>query len=58
MRLQSLSIQPSLMGYVAKGIALYGKKEIQDANNAFEIASMFTDGDLRTIQSLFLIKAG
>jgi len=45
------------MGYISKGIALCGKKRVQDAINAFDLASTFIDGDSKTIHSLYLIKA-
>jgi hypothetical protein len=46
------------MGYVSKGIALCGKKQVWNANKAFDFASTFTDGDPSTIHFLFLAKAG
>jgi len=52
-----LSIQPSLMGYISKGIALCGKKQVRDAKRAFDVAFTFTDGDSKTIHFLFMIKA-
>ncbi|KAG2149068.1 uncharacterized protein EDB93DRAFT_358436 [Suillus bovinus] len=55
--LMSIRIQPSLTGYTSKGIALCGKKHFKDAMRAFDLASMFTDGDLKTIHRLLLIKA-
>lgn len=58
MTTQSLSIQPTLTGYIAKGIALYGKKQGQDAEKAFDIAFMFTKEDSKTVHFLLLIKAG
>ena len=45
------------MGYISQGIALCGKKRVQDAKNAFDLASTFIDGDSKTIHSLYLIKA-
>ncbi|KAG1750592.1 WD40-repeat-containing domain protein [Suillus paluster] len=55
---KSLSIRPSLTGYVAKGIALYGKQQVLDATTAFDLAFTFafTDGDSKTPFFLFLIK--
>jgi len=44
------------MGYISKGIALCGKKQVRDANRAFDLASTFTDPN--TIHLLFLIKVG
>ncbi|OAX35520.1 hypothetical protein K503DRAFT_802760 [Rhizopogon vinicolor AM-OR11-026] len=51
---KSVSIQPSLAGYISQGIALCGKKLLQDAMNAFDLAFMFTDGDSETILLLLL----
>ncbi|OAX43937.1 hypothetical protein K503DRAFT_795868 [Rhizopogon vinicolor AM-OR11-026] len=39
---KSLSIQPSLMGYISKGIALFGIKQIRDATQAFDLAFTFS----------------
>ncbi|OAX35524.1 WD40 repeat-like protein [Rhizopogon vinicolor AM-OR11-026] len=55
--LKSVSIQPSLMGYASQGIALCGKGLLRDAMKAFDLASMFTDGDPKTIHFLLLVKA-
>ncbi|KAG1731842.1 uncharacterized protein EDB91DRAFT_709100 [Suillus paluster] len=58
---ESLSIRPSLTGYLAKGIALCGKQQLWDAMKAFDLAFtftfMFTDGYSKTAHFLFLIKA-
>jgi WD40 repeat protein len=54
---QSINIQPSLAGHVSEGIALCGKKQVLAARISFDIASMFTNGDLKTDHFLFLIKA-
>ncbi|KAG2128630.1 uncharacterized protein EDB93DRAFT_1256628 [Suillus bovinus] len=40
--IKSINIQPSLVGYISKGIALYGKRHIQDAKIAFDLASIFS----------------
>jgi hypothetical protein len=45
-----------LTGYISRGIALCGKGQIQDAIDAFDLATMFTNGQSKTI--LLLIKAG
>jgi hypothetical protein len=45
------------MGYISKGIALCGKKQIRDANKAFDLAFTFADGESKTIYFLFLAKA-
>ncbi|KAJ8585522.1 WD40 repeat-like protein [Rhizopogon salebrosus TDB-379] len=54
---KSLSIRPSLMGYISKGIALCGKTQVRDAKQAFDLASVFTDGDPKTYHIIFLIKS-
>ncbi|OAX39581.1 hypothetical protein K503DRAFT_799531 [Rhizopogon vinicolor AM-OR11-026] len=54
---KSISIQPSFIGYVSKGISLCGKKQVRDAKRAFDLASIFTDGDPKTYHLLFLIKS-
>ncbi|KAG2055117.1 WD40 repeat-like protein [Suillus hirtellus] len=53
---QSISIQPSLAGHISKGIALCGKKQVLAARISFDLASMFTNRDLKTNHFLFLIK--
>ncbi|KAG2364291.1 hypothetical protein BDR07DRAFT_1402050 [Suillus spraguei] len=55
--IESISIQPSLTGYISKGIALCGKGRILEARAAFDVASMYTDQDSETIHFLLLIKA-
>ncbi|KAG2054938.1 WD40 repeat-like protein [Suillus hirtellus] len=55
--IQSVSIQPSLVGHISKGIALCGKKQVLAARIPFDLASMFTNRDLKTDHFLFLIKA-
>jgi hypothetical protein len=45
------------MGYISKGIALCGKTQVRDAKEAFDLASIFTDGDPKTYHIIFLIKA-
>ncbi|KAG1731850.1 WD40-repeat-containing domain protein [Suillus paluster] len=55
--IKSLSLRPSLSGYVAKGIALCGKQQLLDAMKAFDLAFTFTDGYSKTAHFLFLIKA-
>jgi ribosomal protein L31 len=54
--IKSISIQPSLTGYISKGIALCGKGCISNARAAFDVASMYTDQDPETIHFLLLIK--
>ncbi|KAG2359619.1 hypothetical protein BDR07DRAFT_1378581 [Suillus spraguei] len=51
------SIQPSLTGYISKGIALCGKGHVREAQIAFDAASMFTVQDSGTNHFLLLIKA-
>jgi hypothetical protein len=53
----SISIRHSFTGYTSKGIALCGKKHIKDIMKAFDLASMFTDRDMKAIHCLLLIKA-
>ncbi|KAG2354024.1 hypothetical protein BDR07DRAFT_1431077, partial [Suillus spraguei] len=54
---KSISIQPSLTGYISKGIALCGKGHVREARIAFDAASMFTNQDSGTNQFVLLIKA-
>jgi tetratricopeptide (TPR) repeat protein len=53
---KSITIQPSLAGYIFKGIALCGQGHIRDARIAFDIASMFTNEDSKTVHFLLLVK--
>jgi hypothetical protein len=53
---QSISIHPSLTGYISKGIALSGKGHVREARAAFDVASMFTNQDSKATHFLFLIK--
>ncbi|KAG2743305.1 hypothetical protein P692DRAFT_201795013 [Suillus brevipes Sb2] len=55
--IKSISIQPSLTGYISKGIALCGKGLVREARAAFDVASMFTNKDSNTNHFLLLIKA-
>ncbi|KAG2345923.1 hypothetical protein BDR05DRAFT_960217 [Suillus weaverae] len=55
--IKSVSIQPSLTGYISKGIALCGQGHIRDARVVFDVASMFTNQDSETNHFLLLIKA-
>ncbi|KAG2142871.1 uncharacterized protein EDB93DRAFT_1252134 [Suillus bovinus] len=50
-------IQPSLTGYISKGIALCGNGRVPDARAAFDVASMYTDRDPQILHLLLLIKA-
>ncbi|KAG1731764.1 hypothetical protein EDB19DRAFT_1317616 [Suillus lakei] len=54
---KSLAIQPSLWGYISKGIALCGNEQLWDAMEAFDLAITFSDRDPITIDLLLLIKA-
>ncbi|KAG1787973.1 uncharacterized protein HD556DRAFT_1448301 [Suillus plorans] len=54
--IKSISIQPSLTGYISKGIALCGKGRVPDARAAFDVASMYTDKDSQILHFLLLIK--
>jgi tetratricopeptide (TPR) repeat protein len=53
--IKSLTICPSLTGYIAQGIALCGKQLVKDARTAFDLAFTFTDGI--SDATFFLIKA-
>ncbi|KAG1812741.1 hypothetical protein EV424DRAFT_76205 [Suillus variegatus] len=55
--MKSISIRPSLTGYISKGIALCGKGHIPDARATFDVASMYTDQDPQILHFLLLIKA-
>ncbi|KAG2142890.1 uncharacterized protein EDB93DRAFT_598081 [Suillus bovinus] len=54
--IKSISIQPSLTGYISKGIALCGTGHVRSARVAFDVASMYTKQDSQTIYFLLLIK--
>ncbi|KAG2354570.1 hypothetical protein BDR07DRAFT_1429020 [Suillus spraguei] len=54
---KSISIEPSLTGFISKGIAFCGKGHISDARAAFDVASTYTNQDLQTTHFLLLIKA-
>ncbi|KAG0694178.1 hypothetical protein DFH29DRAFT_336313 [Suillus ampliporus] len=54
---KSVAIQPSLTGYISKGIALCGKGQVCGARTAFDIAFMFTNEDSKTLHFLLLVKA-
>ncbi|KAG1855190.1 WD40-repeat-containing domain protein [Suillus subalutaceus] len=54
---KSISIRPSLMGYISKGIALCGSGQLWGAMEAFDLASVFSNRDPMTIDLLLLIKA-
>ncbi|KAG2342511.1 hypothetical protein BDR05DRAFT_348619 [Suillus weaverae] len=55
--IKSVSIQPSLTGFISKGIALCGQGHVREARAAFDVASMFTNQDSETNHFLLLIKA-
>ncbi|KAG2345791.1 hypothetical protein BDR05DRAFT_960065 [Suillus weaverae] len=55
--IKSISIQPSLTGFISKGIALCGQGHVWEARAAFDVASMFTNQDSETNHFLLLIKA-
>ncbi|KAG2747698.1 TPR-like protein, partial [Suillus brevipes Sb2] len=55
--IKSISIRPSLTGYVSKGIALCGKGLVREARAAFDVASIFMKEDSATSHLLLLIKA-
>ncbi|KAG2049768.1 hypothetical protein BDR06DRAFT_961027, partial [Suillus hirtellus] len=54
--MNSINIEPSLTGYISKGIALCGKGRMPDARAAFDIASMYMDQDPQILHFLLLIK--
>jgi tetratricopeptide (TPR) repeat protein len=54
--IQSISIRPSLTGHISKAIALCGRKHVLAARISFDLASLFTNGDLKIDHLLFLIK--
>ncbi|KAG1745701.1 WD40-repeat-containing domain protein [Suillus lakei] len=54
---ESIAIQPSLMGFISKGIALCGKEMIWHAMEAFNLAFIFSKNDPATTTLLRLIKA-
>jgi hypothetical protein len=54
---ESISIRPSLIGYISKGIALCGKGQVCEARIAFGVASVFTNQDSNTNHFLLLNKA-
>ncbi|KAG2033399.1 WD40-repeat-containing domain protein [Suillus americanus] len=54
---KSVSIEPSLIGYIAKGLALCGNQQVHDAMAAFDLAFTFTNANPKTTHFLFLIKA-
>ncbi|KAG1882428.1 hypothetical protein F4604DRAFT_425327 [Suillus subluteus] len=55
--IRSITIQPSLIGYISKGIALCGKGHVRDARTAFNLAFIFTNEDTKTIYFLLLVKS-
>ncbi|KAG1771660.1 WD40-repeat-containing domain protein [Suillus placidus] len=54
---KSIAIQPSLLGYISKGIALCGNDQLWDAMEVFDLAFLFSNRDQVTIDLLLLIKA-
>ncbi|KAG2354882.1 hypothetical protein BDR07DRAFT_1427965 [Suillus spraguei] len=55
--IKSISIRPSLAGYISKGIALYGRGHAREARVAFDVASIYTNQDSGITHFLLLIKA-
>ncbi|KAG0701114.1 hypothetical protein DFH29DRAFT_876116 [Suillus ampliporus] len=53
----SIATQPSLFGYISKGIALCGNDNLLDAMEAFDLACVFSDRHPITADLLLLIKA-
>ncbi|KAG0705284.1 hypothetical protein DFH29DRAFT_1077689 [Suillus ampliporus] len=54
---KSVTIQPSLIGYISQSIALCGKGQVCNARTAFDLAFMFTNEDSTTTHFLLLVKA-
>ncbi|OAX42738.1 hypothetical protein K503DRAFT_853745 [Rhizopogon vinicolor AM-OR11-026] len=54
---QSITIQPSLIRYISKGIVLCGKEQLWDAMEAFDLGFVFSNRDPMAINILLLIKA-
>ncbi|KAG1890913.1 WD40-repeat-containing domain protein [Suillus subluteus] len=54
---KSIAIQPSLLGYISKGIALCGKDQLCSAMEAFDLSSVFLNYDPIAIDLVLLIKA-
>ncbi|KAG1790421.1 uncharacterized protein HD556DRAFT_1446150 [Suillus plorans] len=54
--IKSISIKPSLTGYISKAIALCGQGHVRNARAAFDVASIYTDQNPQTIHFLLLIK--
>ncbi|KAG1774403.1 heterokaryon incompatibility protein-domain-containing protein [Suillus placidus] len=55
--IKSISIQPSLTGFISKGIALCGQGHVREARAVFDVASISTDQNLKTNHFLLLTKA-
>ncbi|KAG2069789.1 WD40 repeat-like protein [Suillus decipiens] len=55
--LKSISIHPSLIGCISKGIALCGKRQFQNAMKAFDLGFLFVDTNIKKTHLLLLIKA-
>ncbi|KAG1746771.1 uncharacterized protein EDB91DRAFT_1245943 [Suillus paluster] len=55
--IKSISIKPSLMGYISKGIALCEKGQFRDSMQVFDMAFMFANEDSKIIYFILLIKA-
>ncbi|KAG2360568.1 hypothetical protein BDR07DRAFT_1412015 [Suillus spraguei] len=54
---KSIAIQPSLLGYISKGIALCGNGQLWDAMEAFDLAFVFYNHNPIIVDLLLLIKA-
>ncbi|KAG2151591.1 uncharacterized protein EDB93DRAFT_1249232 [Suillus bovinus] len=54
---KSIAIQPSLLGYISKGIALCGNGQLCDAMEAFDLAFIFYNHNPIIVDLLLLIKA-
>ncbi|KAG1800188.1 uncharacterized protein HD556DRAFT_1439046 [Suillus plorans] len=54
---KSIAIQPSLLGYISKAIALCGNGQLWGAMEAFDLAFIFCNRDPIIVDLLLLIKA-
>ncbi|KIK46471.1 hypothetical protein CY34DRAFT_800323 [Suillus luteus UH-Slu-Lm8-n1] len=54
---KSIAIQPSLLGYISKGIALCKNDQFCDAMEAFDLSFVFSNHDPIVIDLVLLIKA-
>jgi WD40 repeat protein len=55
--IKSVTIRPSLIGFISQGIALCGKGQVRDSAKSFDLAFVSANGNPKTAHILFLIKA-